>query len=149
STDNGRVMVGKPKLDVEVSDNDKYSLEIHYTSKGNDEDDARKNLKAITYNINPKDSVIVFDPFFVFKKNTQWRKQDVKMTLKVPVGKTIYLGDNMMDIIFDINNVTHVWDGDMVGKYWTMTDDGLTLRDSIKVEKNVQKVLNVKKRIKK
>jgi hypothetical protein len=34
----------------------------------------------------------------------------------------------MSDIIYDIENVENMWDGDMVGKTWTMTPDGLALK---------------------
>ena len=38
----------------------------------------------------------------------------------------------MKSIIYDIENVNNLWDGDMVGKYWIMTADGLALKvDSV------------------
>ena len=35
----------------------------------------------------------------------------------------------MMRIIYDIDNVTHTYDGDMVGRRWKMTPDGLACVD--------------------
>jgi hypothetical protein len=53
----------------------------------------------------------------------------VFITVKVPEGKTIYLGDGMEDIIHDIENTSNTWDNDMVGKFWTMKPEGLTLEE--------------------
>jgi hypothetical protein len=52
------------------------------------------------------------------------------MILKVPEGKSIYLNKNMTDIIDDIENTENMWDGDMIGKTWIMTANGLALKDS-------------------
>ncbi|MBL0341738.1 MAG: hypothetical protein IPP71_12835 [Bacteroidetes bacterium] len=45
--------------------------------------------------------------------------------MKVPVGKSVYMSENLDKIIYDVKNVTNTFDGDMVGKTWTMTTDGL------------------------
>jgi len=42
----------------------------------------------------------------------------------------------MTDIIYDIENTENMWDGDMVGKVWIMTADGLALKQSpVKIAK--------------
>jgi hypothetical protein len=58
------------------------------------------------------------------------------MILKVPEGKSIYLNKNMTDIIDDIENTENMWDGDMIGKTWTMTANGLALKESVVQKKN-------------
>jgi len=55
----------------------------------------------------------------------------VYLTLKVPEGKSVYLNQKMTSIIADIENNENMWDGDMVGKTWTMTADGLSLKKEI------------------
>ena len=59
----------------------------------------------------------------------KWRNQDVDITIKIPEGKAIYLGENMIKIIYDIENASNTWDADMVGKTWEMKADGLTLKE--------------------
>jgi len=56
-----------------------------------------------------------------------WHKQEIDIVLKVPENKTIYLSNEMVKIIHDIKNTSNMWDGDMVGKYWKMTPEGLEL----------------------
>ena len=53
------------------------------------------------------------------------RGQDVRLVLKLPVGKSVYLGKDLEAIIYDIENVTNTWDDDMLGRTWTMTAKGL------------------------
>ena len=43
--------------------------------------------------------------------------------------KTVYLGEEMIKIIHDIENVSNTWDGDMVEKFWEMTPEGLTMKE--------------------
>jgi hypothetical protein len=135
NTDSGKVIVGRPSLTIKKSEGSNFILEVHYTSKGKDESDARNNQKMISYAFNPKDTILSFNPYFsLYRKNT-WRDQKVKLTLKVPVGKTVYISDKLSEIIKDIDNVTDTWDGDMVGKYWVMTTDGLIQTDLLKDKK--------------
>jgi len=57
------------------------------------------------------------------------------MILKVPEGKSVYLNEKMTSIINDITNTENMWDGDMVGKTWTMTANGLALKPAFTISK--------------
>ena len=98
-------------------------------ARGKNQGDAQKNTESIVYNFQQKDSVITFDPYYTLGEGGKWRNQEVDITVKVPVGKTVYLDKNLVRIIYDIENVNNTWDGDMVGKYWIMTPDGLALKE--------------------
>jgi hypothetical protein len=45
--------------------------------------------------------------------------------LKVPNGKSVYLGNDLELLLNDIKNTTNMYDGDMTDKIWTMTGGGL------------------------
>ena len=53
----------------------------------------------------------------------------MKLILKVPVNKEIFLSKRMERIIFDIDNVHGTIDNDMVDRKWIMTKQGLTCVD--------------------
>jgi len=127
--DGEEVFVGKPELDVVRSSTNEFVINIKYVSRGKSREEAKENCKQIEYRYNQTDSTIVFDPYFFLDEGEKWRKQEVYITVKVPEGKTIYLGDDMDEIIHDIENVSNTWDGDMVGKYWEMKPEGLTLKE--------------------
>ncbi len=124
--DGEEVFVGTPQLDVERSTNDEFIINVRYVSRGKTRQDAKENCQEIVYRFDQNDSTIVFDPYFFLEEGEKWRKQEVYITVKVPNGKTIFLGDDMDEIIHDIENVSNTWDSEMVGKYWEMRPEGLT-----------------------
>ena len=123
------ILVGEPKLDIVRSSTDDFAINVKYVSRGKSREDAKENCQEIIYHFNQKDSTVVFDPYFFLDEGEKWRKQEVYITVKVPEGKAIFLSDDMDEIIHDIENVSNTWDGDMVGKYWEMKPDGLTLKE--------------------
>ena len=121
-------LLGHPRFTIEKSSSGEYSLLIKKQSRGSSTVDAQKNVEEIVYNFAQKDSTLHFDPYYMLKENARWRDQEVFLTLKVPEGKSVYLNQKMVSIIDDIENTENMWDDDMVGKAWTMTADGLSLK---------------------
>ena len=124
-------LLGHPRFTIEKSSSGEYMLLIKKQSRGSSSVDAQKNVEEIVYNFAQKDSTLHFDPYYFLKENAKWRNQEIYLTLKVPEGKSVYLNQKMTSIISDIENTENMWDGDMVGKTWTMTADGLALKKEI------------------
>ena len=124
-------ILGHPRFTIEKSSTNEYLLLIKKQSRGSSTVDAQKNVEEIDYNFVQKDSTLRFDPYYLLKEDARWRDQEVYLTLKVPEGKSVYLNQKMTDIISNIENTENMWDGDMVGKTWTMTADGLSLKKEI------------------
>ncbi len=112
-------------LDVLRADGDKFELVKIVSANGADRREAESNLRSIDYDLLQEDSVLKFAREFHLSNGKMFRNQKIKLILKVPVGKSIHFSHNMDDIIYDIKNVTNTYDGDMVDKTWTMTEDGL------------------------
>lgn len=127
--DGEEVMLGLPTLDVEKSGNENFTILIKKSSRGRSRENAKEATEDIIYRFELKDSTLMFDPYFILDENVKWRGQEVKITVKVPEGKAVYLGDDMVKIIDDIENVSNTWDGDMVGKTWVMKEEGLALKE--------------------
>ncbi len=123
--DGKEVMLGLPTFDIEKAGADDFSIVVKKISRGRTRGGARDAAHQVVYNYDISDSTLVFDPYFFIEEGGKWRDQEVEITLKVPEGKTVYLGKNMIKIIHDIENVSNTWDGDMVEKYWEMTPEGL------------------------
>ena len=126
-------MLGHPRFTIEKSSTGEYLLLIKKRARGSSTEDAQKNVEQIEYNFAQVDSTLRFDPYYFLKDNAKWREQEVSMILKVPEGKSVYLNEKMAGIINDIENTENMWDGDIIGKTWTMTANGLALKDSIAV----------------
>lgn len=125
-------LLGHPQFTIEQSTTGEFLLQVKKRARGGDTEEAQQNVAQIDYNFVQKDSTLQFDPYYFLKDNAKWRNQEVTMVLKVPEGKSVYLNEKMKSIIYDIENVNNMWDGDMVGKFWTMTADGLALKvDSV------------------
>jgi hypothetical protein len=123
------LMLGRPTFDIEKSGTESFSVLIKKTSRGRDRESAKEATNEIIYNYTLTDSTLTFDPYFFIEEGGKWRDQEVEITLKVPEGKTVYLGEEMVRIIHDIENVSNTWDGDMVEKFWEMKPEGLTMKE--------------------
>lgn len=129
--DNDKEMIAvSPKFNIEKGDGDHLELLLNKYSKGNNYRTAKNNAGDIEYSYKITGDTILFDPYFILDKKDKWRSQDLKITLKIPEGKIIYLDENMLPIIHHIHNISNVWDGDMTGNYWIMKPEGLSLLKS-------------------
>jgi phage shock protein PspC (stress-responsive transcriptional regulator) len=129
TVDGKNLMLGQPRFDIEKSGTDDVVLVFRKRARGRDQADANENIQEIVYNYQVSDSIITFDPWFLNGTDGKWRDQRVDIILRLPVGKSVYLSDEMVKIIHDIENVSNTWDREMAGKYWDMLPDGLTLRE--------------------
>jgi phage shock protein PspC (stress-responsive transcriptional regulator) len=120
-------LVGAPRFTIQRSETNDYNVVIKTKSRGNDLNQALANARDVVYKYDQKDSLVSFLPWFMIPSKSAWHAQEINISLKVPLNKTVYLSDDMVKIINDIKNTSNTWDGDMVGKYWTMKTDGLEL----------------------
>lgn len=127
--DGEEVLLGHVKLDIEKSGNDDFAILVKKASRGRDRESAKESSENIIYRFAQKDSTLMFDPYFILSEGEKYRGQEVSITIKVPEGKAVYLSDDLVKIIHDIENVSNTWDGDMVGKTWVMKPEGLTLKE--------------------
>lgn len=119
----------KPEFDIEKSLSENVELEIVRRSQGKTRRMAAETAKLITYNWELTDSVLTMDMFFNLPEGEKWRVPEMDLTLKIPEGTVVHIGQDMSEIIHDIRNTDNVWDFDMVDKMWIMTEDGLSQLD--------------------
>lgn len=134
--DGEEVVVGEPRLDITRSSTDDFVITVKTASRGKSREDAKENSQEVIYNYNLTDSTVLFDPYFFIEEGKKWRNQEVFITVKVPQGKSVYLNDDLVEIIYDIENVSNTYDSDMVGKYWEMKPEGLT--EKVALEENIE-----------
>jgi len=132
SVDGKNILLGEPRLDIEKSSTNDCVILVKKWSRGKTTSVANANIQKIEYSYQLTDSTLTFDPWFLTGENSKWRDQVVDITLKLPENMAVHLGENMEKIIYDIDNVSHTWDGEMIGKTWVMKPEGLTLQDSIR-----------------
>ena len=125
-----QILLGNPRLDVEKASGNNFVVTIKKSSRGRTQEAARDMASELKYSYQLKDSVLRFDPYFFLNEDEKWRDQEVHITLKVPEERVIFFNERMVDIIYDVDNISNTWDGDMIGKYWVMKPEGLSMRDA-------------------
>ena len=124
-----RLYFEKILLDVEKSKNDQIALIKKVSARGTTRQRAFERASAIQYDAVVSGNEVAFSPYLEIVKPDKWRYQEVDLTLELPEGKTVYLDESMREIIYDIKNVTNTHDRNMLGRYWTMTEEGLECID--------------------
>ena len=124
--ENNLKLSGKPDLHIYKSDNNKISLRVSKSARGMTKEAASKTIKNINYSWQQDDSLLLLNRYFNIN-DTKVRDQELNIDLAIPVGKVLYLGNNIDQIAWDIHNVQGIYDYDMTGEYWLMTEDGLSL----------------------
>ncbi|TNF28491.1 MAG: PspC domain-containing protein [Bacteroidetes bacterium] len=122
-------LYGKPELDINMAKTGGPKLIVKRSARAKKKQDAVERASKIDYGFAASDTSILFNGYFSIPEDELWRTQNVELELLLPVGYTVYLSDEMMQIIYDIDNVTNTYDGDMVGRRWTMTPEGLKCVD--------------------
>lgn len=120
-------LFGKPKLDVIKNRNNEIRLEIEKRSQGRTPRLAAQNARSIIYFWEQKDSLLLLDPYFSLPEGERWRAPEVRLNLKLPIGKVICLDEDLVEIIYGIDNTMDTYDSDMAGEKWIMKEEGLTL----------------------
>lgn len=129
-TNNGaKYLLGHAQLNIIKSQTDQISLVVVKEAKGSDKRAATERAKNISYNVSQMDSVIEFDNLFKVNNADKFRVQDITVILKLPVGKIVYLDKSLENLIYDIENVSNTYDGDMINRRWIMTENGLKCLD--------------------
>lgn len=124
ATNEKSIRFGLPELKIVSSENENYQMVTYYTSKGTDKEDADNRIRRIEYKFNQNDTALILDPYYILPENEKWRAQNIKVVIKVPVWKSIYLSPETSSILkydsdnFDISK-------DLSGKQWVMTESGL------------------------
>jgi len=119
------IYLGNPLLDIVKSNDGEFKVTVKKESRGPNRKQAREYARDIEYNFFQLGSIISFSPFYSLTKENGYHFDQVRIVLEVPEGKAILLSEGTERIIYDIDNITHTWDRDMVGKVWTMTEEGL------------------------
>lgn len=129
SRNESQVLAGRPHLKLEPTDGSDFLVIIRRKARGKSSSDIQNNLNQIKYELVSKDSTLVLDPYFTLDNRAKWRDQEVQVTVKVPKGKMVHLGEHLDHLYFDFENLNNLWSKEMTGKTWTMTPEGLALKE--------------------
>jgi len=115
---------GRPRVKIITSEKDSVSVFVIKTAAGKQKTEASLRAKNINYDATQQGSVLLLDNYFSFINTDKFRNQGVDVLIKLPKNKVVYL-DNKLKW-YDVENVNGIGDAEMSGKYWKMTENGLT-----------------------
>ncbi len=118
-------ILGEPQLKIEESDNEQIELFIKKSMRNIGMKDADRNLEEIKYEVELKDSLLIFNRFFSMDEDYKWRFPEMELILKVPENQKIVFSDGMDEILGDIWIENSYGKGDLPGYTWIMSDDRL------------------------
>lgn len=112
---------------VEINRSDSlFRLRFEREARGASQADAVSNAKSIVSFEKVSGDSLLINPYFAVLKEGNFRGQECKYILSIPVGKSIHFTKGSRRIIDDIPNTTDTYDGKMIGHTWRMTPEGLS-----------------------
>jgi phage shock protein PspC (stress-responsive transcriptional regulator) len=112
-------------LRIEKSEDGKTEISQHYKARGKTFETALKNAQNVHYGFLQQGAVLSFSPMLWLPKNSNWRGQEVILTMKVPVGTDIKISKSLNRYLSGAD----YWDCDDDSKTeftaWVMTDAGI------------------------
>ncbi|MFW5663678.1 MAG: PspC domain-containing protein [bacterium] len=90
---------GIPTLNIRTANNDMTSMIISTEARGYSQQAAIEHTSSIDYNFRQQDSLLVFDPLFLYDQEDGWRNQKVQIELYVPADKTVVLPKELRRIM--------------------------------------------------
>jgi len=117
-------VISQPRLIIERTSDSVLRVLIEKTVYGLDENETDKYANGVEYNVSQKDSIVIFDPYFIISKKL-WRFQSINVVVKIPDGKKVFISEGLTGIIKDIDINGEYWINEIGGKYWIMTKGGL------------------------
>ena len=100
---------------------------------GKEKSEASLRAKNINYKLSQMDSVLLLDKYYSFQSTDKFRNQEVQVLIKLPKNKTVFLDNSLKNLWYDIENTNGIIDSEMGGKYWKMTENGLTCLNCPKI----------------
>lgn len=117
----------RPDFDVKRSKSEVFLLEIQKSARSGDYKSAVSIAETIRYEFEQKDSVLYLNPWYEADFKYAGRIEDVDITLFVPDGYSVYFFEDILPIVYDIDNVSNTSDRNMMERKWIMKPEGLTL----------------------
>ncbi|APG64973.1 transcriptional regulator [Tenacibaculum todarodis] len=117
------------KIDVKKSETNEAYIEIHKESNGRNRSKANKSASEITYKYTIEDKNLTFDAYFLSDYRNIWKDEEIKATVYVPEGVTVYFHNSTKRFLYGVDNLQDVNDKDMSNQHFTMTPKGFDCND--------------------
>lgn len=143
--ENNNIFTEELRVNIVKNYTNKVELKLDKTARGRSRKDASKRSENISIDYTLDGNEIKISPLITIPFSDGYRDQEVKLSLAIPVGKTVFLAPSSADVIYDIKNVSNMYDLDMIGHHWKMTEQGLKCTDCLTDEDHNEDYLKMSK----
>lgn len=131
--DGKEVFAGIPRLIIRKSNTDRIQLILKKYADGVTSRQAESRARAIQYNIEQQDSLLLLDPIFRIEDELLFRDQSMRMELLIPENTILDMSPATENLVYNMGNLSGRWVEKSysnwhwrVGGYkWMMLEDGL------------------------
>ncbi|MEL6923062.1 MAG: DUF2807 domain-containing protein [Bacteroidota bacterium] len=128
--DDDKLVCKLTEIDILQSDGDQFELIQRNHSRGATISEARSLATELPVQVSYTDSVLQINPAFNIQKGSKFRGQTVRITLKVPKGKSVRINEDLSRLVHHIDlKDRHVHPWRWRNETWTMGDEGLVCND--------------------
>ena len=132
--DDQNLRIDNVSLQIKKSKDSTARLIMKHKARGKNNSDARQRAHVFDYPFEQNGGYLILSECFSVPKEALYRGQELKLSLHLPVGNEIFLDPSIENLIFDIENVHNIWDSNMVGHTWRMSQKGLVCLDCEEIE---------------
>ncbi|CAL2084481.1 Phage shock protein C (PspC) family protein [Tenacibaculum sp. 190524A02b] len=126
-------------INVRKSETGNAYIKIKKTSEGRKRNKANKNAELIDYSFKTANNTLVFDAYFLSDLKNMRKDEEVKVTLYIPEGTTVYFERSSRNFLYNIENTEDIYDRDMANHKFKMTSEGFECTDCEKKQEKEEK----------
>jgi phage shock protein PspC (stress-responsive transcriptional regulator) len=113
-------------LEIKGYEGENLQLVQQFHAMGNSRKAAIENAQMVSYNVNVKDSILVFDSNIKFDEDAKFRFQELDMTLYIPYGQVFTIDNSMRHILEYYSISRHGYDyRQLENNSWVFNPSGL------------------------
>ncbi|MDN5215434.1 PspC domain-containing protein [Fulvivirgaceae bacterium BMA12] len=100
-----------------------YKLVKSFEARGRSRQDAIQNAKMVEYSVIQEDSIIIFDSNFTFKEDSEFRAQELYMTLYIPYDTPFKMRYRLRHVLSNTLYHNGYNTNDLGDNTWMISDD--------------------------
>ncbi|TYP98215.1 phage shock protein C (PspC) family protein [Tenacibaculum adriaticum] len=117
------------KIDVEKSETGTAYLEIKKEAEGRKRINAVENAEKLIYKFKIGENRILFDAYFLSEIKNMWKDEEIRLTVFIPEGTTVYFENSSKKFLYHIDNTEDIYDSNMANHHFKMTSKGFECMD--------------------
>ncbi len=117
------------RLNVVQSVSETVNIQSEKSSRGKSVDFAKQSTRAIADGYRLKGNTLIINERVQVLEKSKVNAPKHKITLRIPIGKTVIFHESTVDVIHDIDNIQNIYDPRMAGHSFYMSSAGLNCLD--------------------